>query len=111
MLEPHTGGNKIPIEDYDLIRSQLEKFALSRPWSEKFRLIPRFKGQFCYVDVIKNGEEKPDPLLRLRHFSMTSWSFDFFSWGNEKYQPCAFPSGQAMGLPEDAIVACEAHIF
>lgn len=111
VFDPHNGGNVIPAKNKALIIAEAETFARSRHWFPKYQLKLRFRGQFCYVDALKEGDSRPDPLCRLRYFSMTSWSLGFFTWSNESYVPCAFPSGKLTGIIEDAIQACEDSLY
>jgi hypothetical protein len=110
IFDPHSGGDVIPANNRASIAATIEVFSYTRRWSSRFKLQPRFKGQFCYIDVLDGSGDRPDPLCRLRYFSMTSWSFAFYTWSNEQYQPCAFPSGEMLGTVEEAIVACEMHL-
>lgn len=111
VFNEHSCGNIIPAKNKALITAQAEAFAKSRPWHPKYQLKLRFRRQFCYVDALKEGDSQPDPLCRLRYFSMTSWSLGFFTWSNERYEPCAFPSGKLSGVLEDAITICEPYLY
>lgn len=46
----------------------------------------------------------PVHLLRLRYFGNPDrWSFALYNYATEEYEPATFPSGEAAGLPEDAL--------
>jgi hypothetical protein len=86
-----------------------------------------FRGQFCYVDLYRDPGAIPDGwssedsdetreqfrdrlaatpvhLCRLRYFGNPDrWSFALYNPASEEYEPGTFPSGEAAGLPEDAL--------
>jgi hypothetical protein len=111
VYDPHSGGVIIPAKNKALITAEVQAFERSRPWYPKYQLKLRFRAQFCYIDALKEGDSRPDPVCRLRYFSMTSWSLGFFTWSNDRYEPCAFPSGKLTGVLEDAISVCELQMF
>jgi hypothetical protein len=45
----------------------------------------------------------PTHLCRLRHFGPDRWSVAFFTYSNERYEPCFFQSGKPFGTPEEAL--------
>jgi hypothetical protein len=69
----------------------------------------RFKNQFCYLDGAKKGEDT-FPLGRLRYFGPDTLSLDFYTYSNDRYEPCMFPNGQWFGSLEDAIAICELYL-
>ena len=107
---PQSGGNKIPLTLYDKIRKQAHAYEKTRPWYPKSSLTLRFKSQFCYVDAAKEGET-PYPLGRLRYFSDESWSLAFYTYSNERYEPCLLPTGEWCGSLEQAIAVCEVYLY
>jgi hypothetical protein len=106
---PQSGGVKIPPSLYDKVRLQVHAYEKTRPWYPNSSLKLRFKSQFCYVDAAKEGED-PYPLGRLRHFTPDSWSLAFYTYSNERYEPCMLPSGQWCGPLEEAISVCEVYL-
>ena len=107
--DPHSGGTKIPIELYDKIYKDVESFARTRAWYPRIQLKPRFKGQFCYIDTVEEGDGRLFPLCRLRHMSR-GWSMALFTYSNERYEPCIFPTGKWEGSIEEALAVCEPFI-
>jgi hypothetical protein len=107
---PQSGGNKIPLMLYDKIRKQTHAYEQTRPWYPDSSLKLRFKSQFCYLDAAKEGEA-PYPLGRLRYFSDDSWSLAFYTYSNERYEPCLFSSGEWFGFLEQAIAICEVYLY
>lgn len=125
MRDPHSGGVKIPALLQEVVRERVIAFA-EKNYSGKFtRLDIRFKGHFCYIDAYtepevpsnfdpvlysKTREEyverlrnTPTHLCRLRyHGQVDSWSMDFYTYSNEKYEPCVFENGSFFGTPEEA---------
>lgn len=107
---PHSGGIKIPPEMYDRLRRQVQAYERARSWYPKFSIQLRFKAQFCYLDSCENGVDI-FPLVRLRYFSPQRWSLAFFTYSNERYEPCLFAGGEDCGSIEQAIDACETFLF
>jgi len=97
VYDPHSGGNKIPPYQYDMLRRQAETFAKTRSWFPKYELILRFKNQFCYLDALNRKEKEQFPIGRLRYFRENAWSLAFYTYSNERYAPCIFPSGEWEG--------------
>ncbi len=108
--DPHSGGQKIPPKIYDKLRSLVHAYEKTRPWYPKHSLKLRFRGQFCYVDGCEEGKE-PFPLGRLRYFSEISWSLAFYTYSNERYEPCLLPNGTATGTMEQGINVCEMYLW
>ncbi len=106
--DPHSGGNKIPPQIYEEIRAAVHSYEQTRPWYPKHSLKLRFKGQFCYVDSCEN--DYISPLGRLRYFSKDQWSLGFFTYSNERYEPCFLANGKMCGSIEDAIRPCEVYL-
>lgn len=45
----------------------------------------------------------PTHLCRLRYFGdENAWSMAFYTYSNEKYEPCYFGNGTFYGTPEEA---------
>ena len=110
-FNPQSGGNKIPVNRYEVLRAQAQAFAVTRKWYPKCELSLRLKGQFCYVDVLERGETVPSPLARLRYFRDNEWSMAFYTWSHERYEPCILSNGQWQGTLEQAIETCEPFLL
>ncbi len=101
-LDPQSGGTKIPREHYSSIKDQVETYAKKQAWYPSIKIQARFRNQFCYLDSIENGG-KIDPLVRLRYFGTNRWTLAFYTYSNEKYEPCIFHNGSWYGSIEEAI--------
>ncbi len=125
VLDPHSGGNKIP----DPVRldtvERLEKHAATHFAGRYTRLEIRFRGPLCYIDAFTEPAEpskglleatgetraeflermnsSPLHLCRLRYFDRDRWSLAFYTYSNEKYTPCAYRNGTFFGTPEEAL--------
>lgn len=108
-FDPQSGGNKIPQKLYESLCALVHAYEKTRPWYPKFSLKLRFRSQFCYVDCIENGGE-PHPIGRLRHFDQDRWSLAFYTYSNERYEPCFLNNGQWIGSIEQAIEPCEMYL-
>ena len=97
------------------------------------RLDVRFRGALCYIDAYTEPQE-PSPgllratgetreeflervrsiplhLCRLRYFgNEESWSMAFYTYSNERYEPCAFDNGTFHGTPEEAFEIGAAYL-
>ena len=85
----------------------------------------RFRGALCYVDAYTEPETPsrgllralgetcdeylrrvrnvPLHLCRLRYFGAEdAWSMAFYTYSNERYEPCTFPNNTFYGEPEGA---------
>jgi|GWRWMinimDraft_5_1066013.scaffolds.fasta_scaffold55753_1 hypothetical protein len=111
VYDPQSGGQKIPPRLYEAIGKQAEAFSDAHAWDAQLRLVLRFKSQFCYVDTIREGDERQFPLCRLRHFKPDSWSLALFTYSNERYSPCVLSNGQWTGTFEEALEVCVPFIF
>lgn len=125
VYDPHSGGKTIP----SLVRQRTEQHL--RTHAEKnyagrfIRLGIWFRGAFCYVDAfvqpeepskallqvrgesreqyIKRQCESPVHLCRLRFFGDENrWTFAFYTYSHEAYEPSFFGSGADHGTPEEA---------
>ena len=111
---PSSKGMKIPPKLHNEICQQVENFACKQEWYPAIQLPVRFRGQFCYIDMLDNryGEESLFPLCRLRFLNQT-WSIALFTWSNEKYtlySPYSVTHEKFKGTIEEALVLCEAFI-
>jgi len=124
MFDPHGGGVRIPPSVQTAVRARLERHAAAHYAGKYARLEIRFRGVFCYMDAYREpqppaagllratGETAeeymqrlrsiPTHLGRLRYFSNDRWSYSFYTYSNERYEPTVFPSTGWFGTPEDA---------
>jgi hypothetical protein len=122
-FNPHSGGVKIPPAIQADVRARLERHAVAHYTGRYSRLDIRFRGVFCTMDAYcepdppspaflkaccETKEEYltrlrsiPTHLGRLRYFGPDRWSYCFFTYSNEQYEPTIFLSGEWFGTPED----------
>ena len=121
---PHLGGKKIPAETQAEVIKRINEHAEKNYAGKYSRLDIKFRGTLCYIDAYKEPyipegdppkwmnetreqyierlKNTPTHLCRLRHFDKNRWSVAFYTYSNEKYSPCVFPSGNWFGTPEEA---------
>jgi hypothetical protein len=127
LYDAHRGGALIPDAIGRRTEQRLRIFAQER-FAGRFReLGVWFRGPFCYLDVYldpgpfldgwspeESDETReqyrdrlaatPVHLCRLRYFGNPDrWSFAIYNYTTGDYEPASFPSGDAAGLPEDAL--------
>ena len=133
VYDPHTGGVKIPVAVRQRTEQRIRAYAESRYAGKFTRLDIRFRGALCYIDAFT---EAPDPspavlntfgetreqylerrrnvplhLCRLRYFgNEESWSMAFYTYSQEKYEPCVFDNGSDHGTPEEAFETAAVYI-
>lgn len=125
VMDPHSGGNKIPENVRRETVLRLERHAAAHYAGKYERLDIRFRGALCYLDAFLEPPEPSPRLLklrgetrgeyferlramplhmcRLRYFGPDRWSLAFFGYSNEQYQPSAFPNGTFFGTPEEGL--------
>lgn len=108
VLDPHSGGIKIPSALFDSLSARATAYQVAHSSQSKIQLKLRFKNQFCYLDGLENG--KMSPLSRLRYFNPDRWSVAFFTYSNERYQPCYLSNGEWFGSFEEAIDVCSVYL-
>ena len=125
VYNPHRGGTSIPERVKRGTEARIRAFAAEH-FAGRYRdLVIRFRGQFCYVDALVDPEPLPinwsgpddetaeeyqsrlaaTPLhlCRLRfNGDADRWSFAFYSYASERYEPSAFLSGADHGPLEEA---------
>ncbi len=123
-FDPHTGGKPVPAATQNAIRQRILDHAQKLYAGRFIRIDVRFRGALCYVDAYQEprpGSEgvaaltgetpaefaervrnTPVHLVRLRHFDLNRWSLAFYTYSNERYEPCFYPSGDAFGTVEQA---------
>jgi hypothetical protein len=123
-FNPHSGGKKITPDIQAKIRKRITEHA-EKNYEGKFtRLDVKFRGALCYIDAYKEPyvpkgdppewmnetreeyierlRNTPTHLCRIRHFDINRWSVAFYTYSNERYEPCIFPTGDWFGTPEEA---------
>lgn len=125
VLDPHSEGNKIPEGVRGETVARLERHAAAHFAGRYTRLDVRFRGPLCYVDAFTEPDEPSESLLqvtaetraqfverqratplhlcRLRYFSPDRWSLAFYTYSNERYEPCVFRNGTFFGTPEEGL--------
>jgi hypothetical protein len=125
VYDPHSGGVKIPPAVRERTVARIEKHARAEHAGKFVRLDIRFRGPLCYIDAFTEPEEPTPALLhalretreeylerlrnnplhlcRIRYFGdENSWSLAFYTYSNERYEPCVFHNGTFHGTPEEA---------
>jgi hypothetical protein len=125
VYNPHVGGVKIPPAVRERTERRIKAYAGAHYAGKFTRLDVRFRGALCYVDAFTEPEEPSPELLRmrgetreqfldqlrnaplhmvrLRYFGdEEAWSLAFYTYSNERYEPCAFHNGSFTGTPEEA---------
>lgn len=106
----HSDGNKIPVSNYEKIRNQVQTYAAEQPWKHEPKLQVRFRGQFCYVDAIES-DGTMSALGGLRHFNDKKWSVAFYTYSNDRYEPCFMSNGTEEEILEEGLAVCELYLF
>ncbi len=124
VYNPHTGGKNIPPVVRDRTERRILDYA-ARHYPGKFiRVDVRFRGALCYIDVytepdlpggcrppggetrdqwIERLRSTPTHLCRIRYFGNEDrWSFAFYTYAHEKYEPNFLITGEDHGTPEEA---------
>lgn len=126
VFAPDSGGVRVPETVKRRTEQRIRKYAEEHFAGKYTKLDIRFRGQFCYIDAYREPEPltpgwppanwpetreeylerlraTPIHLCRLRYFGDEDhWSFAFYTYSNERYELCMFPSGEFMGPPEAA---------
>jgi hypothetical protein len=110
IIDPQYGGIKVPVDIHKKIIEQVNNYAAKQAWYPKFKLELRFKSEFCYLDASEEGD-KALPIGRLRYFGPDKWSLAFYTYSNERYQPCLFNNGDWYGTIEQAIDTCAVYLI
>ena len=124
VYNPHTGGKSIP----PAVKARTERRILdyaAKHHSGKFtRIDVRFHGALCYIDAytepdlprgiapptgetraqwIERLRNTPTHLCRIRYFGNEDrWSFAWYTYTHEKYEPSFLITGEDHGTPEEA---------
>jgi hypothetical protein len=126
VYNPHTGGKKIPPAVQASTRRRILDYAAKNSAGKFTRIDVRFHGALCYIDAYTEpdpprgdppaGETRaewverlrntPTHLCRIRYFGDENrWSFAYYTYSREKYEPSFLPSGNDHGTPEEAFEA------
>jgi hypothetical protein len=131
--DPHSGGLKIPKKIQEHTKQRILAYAEANYSGKYTRLDIRFRSQFCYIDAyvepyvaddfpppgfpetreeyIERLNNNPIHLCRLRYFgNEESWSFAFYTYSNEEYEPCVLNNGSFYGTPEEAFEAASVYL-
>ncbi|MFN0106354.1 MAG: hypothetical protein ACKV2U_30210 [Bryobacteraceae bacterium] len=126
VYDPHSGGTPIPPRVRDTTERRLLDYAKKHLAGKFARIGVRFRGAFCYIDGYEEyedtkivgsppaGETRQDWLYRLRNTPLhlcriryfgneDRWSFAFYTYSQEKYEPSFLLSGEFQGTPEEAL--------
>ena len=134
VYDPHSGGISVPQSMQDVIRKRIIKHA-DNNYSGKFtRIDVIFRGKFCYIDAYtepflgkefdqklygESREERidrlrniPTHLCRLRYFGdIDKWSMAFYTYSNERDDPCMFNTGTLEGTLEEAFDTASVYLI
>ena len=124
-FDPHTGGNRIPSSVRVDTTQRLERYATTHFAGRYIRLSIRFHGAHCYIDALVEPDKPSKALLRvtgetekqfidrmrltplhlcrLRYFAVDRWSIAFYTYSNERYEPCMFHNDTFFGTPEEGL--------
>ena len=126
VYDPHSGGVKIPPGVRERTERRITQHGQKHYSGTYARLDIRFKGALCYIDAfiepelptrrqlqglgetreeyIERRRDLPIHLCRLRYFgNEDAWTLAFFTYSDERYSPCVFPSGSDHGTPEEGL--------
>ena len=132
VFDPHSGGRPIPGATQDMLRQRILDHA-QKHYAGKFtRIDVRFHGVLCYIDAYKEPppdseqlakrchvpqeeyiegyRNTPTHLVSLRHFDLGRWSLAFYTYSNERYEPCVYPHGSWFGTVEQAFDVGAVHL-
>jgi len=121
----HAGGTPIPSAVRQETGRRIRAYAEKRYAGAFSRLDIPFHGALCYIDAyvepdppsrrllhvlhetrsqyLDRVREVPLHLCRLRYFAgQKIWSMAFYTYSDERYEPCTFPNGTFYGTPEEA---------
>jgi hypothetical protein len=133
VYDPHSGGVKIPTAVQQSIDRRVRSYADAHYGGKFTRLELRFRSMFCYIDAyiepmeptaslllalqetreqyLQRCRNVPLHLCRLRFFGDEDrWSMAFYTYSNEKYEPCIFDNGTFHGTPEEAFETAAVYL-
>ena len=130
-FDPHSGGVKIPPSVQEPTKARILAHAQKHYAGKYARLDIRFKGAFCHIDAYTEPEMRGSPwkvsgevreqfiermrntpthVCRLRYFGPERWSVAFFTYSNERYEPCFLRTGKEFGTPEEGLDVGAAYL-
>ena len=132
VFNPHSGGLPIPSSVKRTTVTRLRKHAADKYKGLYARIDIRFRGALCYMDAFKEPHEPDKGLLRInnetreayldrmrsfpihlgriRYFGADKWSYAFYAYSNERYEPSTF-GGEWFGTPEEAFDIGAQYLF
>jgi hypothetical protein len=123
---PDSGGVEISDAVKQRTEARIQAVAAEEFPNRYLRLEIRFRGHFCYVDAFTDpddegpdwppadwGKTREDELERMRATPLhlcrlrysgneDAWEFAFYAQSNNRYEPALYPTGEALGTPEEA---------
>ena len=132
VFNPHSGGLPIPAAVKRTTVDRLQKHAADNYGGLYARIDIRFRGALCYMDAFKEPHEPDKRLLRINHetreeyldrmssypihlgriryFGTDKWSYAYYTYSNERYEPATL-SGGWFGTPEEAFDIGARYLF
>ncbi len=123
VYNPHIGGKSIPPEVKTRPQRRILAYADKHHAGKFTRIDVRFHGVLCYIDAytephvprggatpwgepldqwIERLRSTPTHLCRIRYFgSDDRWSFAWYTYAHEKYEPGFLITGEDHGTPEE----------
>jgi hypothetical protein len=117
-------GGKIPESVQNAARFRVLNYAGEHYAGKYWKIDVRFKGSNCYIDAFQEpapGSEgvagltgetpaefservrnTPVHLVRLAYVDEDRWGLSFYTYSNERYEPCSYPNGEEFGTVEQA---------
>jgi len=126
VYNPHAGGQSIPPGVKARTEQRILDHAAKRYPGKFTRVDVRFRGALCYIDAYSEpgmppGSSPPTGktrqqmerlrniplhLCRIRYFGNEDrWSFAWYNYSQEKYEPGFLITGEDHGTPEEAFDA------
>jgi hypothetical protein len=124
VFNPNSGGKTIPLSIKIEVQNRLEKYAALKYKGNYNKLSIKFHGSLCYMDAYQEPKKPNRKLLeitresidvylerqrqipihlgRMRYFGDNRWSYAFYTYSNERYEPTTFKNGDWFGSPEEA---------
>jgi hypothetical protein len=102
-INRHTGAKSIPTALQESTRRRVVDYAAKHCAGKFTRIDVRFRGAYCYIDGYTDQGDPPIHLCRLRYFGNPElWSFAFYTYAHEKYEPSFTMTGSNRCTPEEA---------
>ncbi len=95
-------GKTIPLGVKARTERRILDYAAKHAAGKFTRVEVRFRGALCYIDAYTEPDT-PTHLCRLGFTgSEDRWSFAFYTYAHEKYEPSFLMNGSHTGTPEEA---------